>query len=480
MELRTILTDFDVDDTLPDIEITGLTHDSRQVKPGDMFVALPGLHVQGTDFITQAVDNGAVAILGPDIELDHENLVYITSDDPAASYSRLAANYYGHPSDDLNVIGITGTNGKTTTADLLSAILRTNQEKTATIGTLGLQTGTEKTATGFTTPEANRLHEVFHELKRAGFKNVVMEVSSHALVQHRVDDVSFNAAVFTNLSQEHLDYHDDMKSYIAAKTLLFESLPEGCPAIVNLDDDAVEAFMAAAPGPIFTFGHSPEAHLHPVDMGLSLERTIANLSWMGDPFAIESTLIGRYNLENIMAAAATALALDIDPEIITQGIISIGAIPGRLEKIESAAPGQVFIDYAHTEDAYAKVLGTMRELAGDDKEIITLFGCGGDRDRTKRPLMAATAENLSDQLIITSDNPRTESLNQIIGDIEKGLTGNKHTIIKDRKDALLHALGQMKPNTILMIFGKGREEYEIIGEDKVYHSDVAIVKGLGK
>ncbi len=495
MFLQQIMNGIHVGAPLPDLDITGLTHDSRQVIPGGLFVALPGLHVQGIEYIPQAIDNGAAAVAGPSPQPQALLCPYIEVEDPPAAYSRMAANFYQHPSRRMSVIGITGTNGKTTTAEVLAAILRVHHLPTAVVGTLGLQWEQTRQSTGFTTPEANQIHKIFSNFLEKDIQGVVVEVSSHALKQCRVDDVDFDVAVFTNFTQDHLDYHPDMNDYLESKLRLFHLLPADRPAIVNLDDPHAEYFIQAAPGPVVTYSLGKDTSLSGpstplragcqtdlwvTDMGLSPEITVANLVYQGQAFSIESRLMGQYNLENLLAATATALILGIPAAAIQEGILAVTTVPGRLECIPSTARGRVFIDYAHTPDAYAKLLSTIRQLASRDAEIITLFGCGGDRDRAKRPLMATQAETYSDRLIITSDNPRTESLEQINADIMKGLNRDKHVVINDRREALLHGLGTMTDHSILLILGKGREDYEIIGTEKVYHNDVEIVETYGK
>jgi len=463
-------------ETLGSLPIAGITHDSRQVAPEYLFAALPGSQKNGRDFIPQALARGAVAMIGPAPRPNTGNVPYFEVDNPRLAYSRLAANFYGHPSKEMTIAGITGTNGKTTTTALLASILRAHGRKTAAIGTLGLQRNANAQLTGFTTPEANQLQRYFTELRTEDIHTVVMEVSSHALDQHRVDDIDFNTAAFLNLTPEHLDYHRDMESYLAAKLRLFSLLEPDRPVVVNIDDPFGTHFQAAARGPVITYSLYQPAALQIVNLGLNLSRTVANLSWQGQTFSIESTLAGMHNLENILAAAATALALEAPIADIQAGIARAPAVPGRLERIETRAPGAVFIDYAHTPDAYEKILSTIRQLAGEEQKLITFFGCGGDRDRSKRPVMAAIAEHYSDQLVITSDNPRTESLDQIMADILEGLSKGKHLVIKDRKAALLQVLGDLSAESILLILGKGREDYEIIGTEKIYHNDVEIVE----
>ena len=476
MQLQEIMQGIELMASPPDMEVTGLTHDSRQVTPGNLFVALSGQRTDGTKFMAQAVANGAIAVVGP-LSVPGDGVrVYIGVNQPRSAYSRMAANFYRHPSRRMTVVGITGTNGKTTTAELVAAILRAHRMPAASLGTLGLRQESAVSPTGFTTPEAGQLHRIFSDLLDGAIQAVVMEVSSHALDQHRVDDVDFDAAAFTNLTREHLDYHQDMDAYLAAKLRLFKLLAPGRPAVVNVDDPAGDRFIEVAPGPVITYSLEKPAVLQVVHLGLSLERTIAILSYQDDKFSIESSLVGAYNLENLLAATAIALALGVPPMAIQAGISTVKAVPGRLERIPAHVPGAVFIDYAHTPDAYEKVLGAMHQLAPKGSRMITLFGCGGDRDRTKRPLMAAIAEARSDQLIITSDNPRTESLAQINGDVLRGLTGQKHVVIEDRQEALVHALGKMTADAILMILGKGRENYQIIGTEKIPHDDVEIVE----
>ncbi|UCD38118.1 MAG: UDP-N-acetylmuramoyl-L-alanyl-D-glutamate--2,6-diaminopimelate ligase [Fidelibacterota bacterium] len=476
MPLGQVMTGIDTRTPIPNLEITGLTHNSGLVASGFLFVALPGLHIQGTAFIREALANGAVAVAGPPVPSSTGSSPYIAIDDPRVAYSRMAANFHQHPSRQLSVVGITGTNGKTTTTEILSSILNAGSIPTAILGTLGLRWGEERASTGYTTPAANQIHEILADLLEKKIEGVVMEVSSHALKQHRADDVDFNVVVFTNFTQDHLDYHPDMDDYLASKLRLFELLPAGRTSIVNLDDPSGEHFIRAATGPVISYSLGRNADLKVIDMGLCLEVTVANLDYQGQTLSIESRLIGQYNLENLLAATATALAMEIPPDTIQEGISRVNCVEGRLERVTSGAPGRIFIDYAHTPDAYAKLLSTIRQLAPEKTEIVTLFGCGGDRDRAKRPLMAAQAEVYSDRLVITSDNPRTESLAQINADILSGLNHDKHVVIDNRREALHHALDSLAEHSILMILGKGREDYEIIGTEKVYHNDVEIVE----
>ena len=482
MALHDLMHGIDVAAPIPNLQVEGVSHDSRAIKPGYAFLALPGMQVQGTQFIPEAIARGAAAVIGPRIIAgdDHRagEVPYIPVSDPAVAYSRMAANFYAHPSRDMTVVGITGTNGKTTTAELVAAMLNAGGIPSATMGTLGARWNSTLETTGYTTPDPGTLQRLLAEMRAQELRGVVLEVSSHALAQHRTDDVDINVAVFTNLTQDHLDYHGDMEHYSAAKQRLFQMLPDDGIAVINADDPAGAAMAGSAPGSVLTYSLGGDVDLQVADYGLSIDRTVANLTFGDSSFSIESMLIGNYNLSNILAATLAALALKLPTEAVQSGIARVEAVPGRLERIDSAAGGTVMIDYAHTPDAYENVLGTLRRLLPETTTLTVLFGCGGDRDRSKRGLMAATAEKYADELIITSDNPRTEPLARINSDIVSGLGGKQYLIIEDRKEALLAALGAMTPDTLLLILGKGREPYEDIGGEKVPHDDVAIVENF--
>ena len=482
MALHDLMQGIDVAAPIPDMAVEGVSHDSRSIERGYAFLALPGMQLQGTQFIPEAISRGAAAIIGPQTMEGGDpragSVPYLQVSDPAVAYSRMAANFYDHPSRDMTIVGITGTNGKTTTAMLVASMLNAAGIKSATLGTLGARWNNNIESTGYTTPDPATLQRLLAQMRADGRKGVVLEVSSHALAQHRTDDVAVDVAVFTNLTQDHLDYHGDMDHYLAAKQRLFSMLPEGGIAVINADDPAGASMASAAPGAVLRYGLGDNADLQVSDLGLSIDRTVANLSFGDSRFSVESALIGSYNLANILAATLAGLALKLPTGAIVGGIADVRAVPGRLERIESAASGAVMIDYAHTPDAYENVLGTLRQLLPRKTEITVLFGCGGDRDRSKRGLMAAVAQSYADHILITSDNPRTEPLAQINGDIVAGFSGSKHQVIEDRKEALLAALGASKPESLLLILGKGREAYEDIGGEKRPHDDVAIIENF--
>ncbi len=473
--LEPLVTDVDIGD----IEITGIGHDSRAMQPGWLFAALPGKNYDGRDFLASAAANGALAAFGPRIDTPAP-LPYFEVTNPRYSYSYLANEIFDRPSSSLLVIGITGTNGKTTTAELVKSILEEARHRTAILGTLGFRMGDTLEPTNFTTPEAADIQAAMRKLVDHKYDALVMEVSSHALDQDRVSHIEFDGAIFTNLTREHLDYHHDLDNYFAAKQKLFRLLPVDKPAALNIADSRWQDIAAILKGPKITFGLNPAADLTVAELGQSIEGSVANLTYEDKTYAISSRLIGDYNLENILGAVAICCGLGIETQAIEQGIAAVRSIPGRLEEITSGAAGKVFIDYAHTPDAYEQVFKTISGLAWDQVKIFTLFGCGGERDATKRPMMASIAEIYSYQVIITSDNPRNEQLAAINAEIVVGFESDMHTVIDDRKEALEYALKSLDRDSILLVLGKGRENYNIVGTTKLPHDDIAIIEAFGK
>ena len=456
-------------------EISAITYDSRKVKPGTLFVAISGMQTDGHEFIPQAIENGAAAILSNGRKPKTKTVPILQVTDPRLAMSHISAQFYGNPSSAMNVVGITGTNGKTSITHILYHIMQNSGLSCGTLGTLGFRSPTGMMSTGFTTPESVEVQQMLHTLKMAGVDNVVMEISSHALDLHRVDDVDVDIAVFSNLTPEHLDFHGDMENYFKSKLQLFKRLSKTETAVVNLDDPYTDRICSATSAKLITYGMSKDANLHPVQSEFSLHGTKAQLKYAQTIISVDTPLIGEYNLSNIMAATTVGLSMGIPAEKIEKVLKSLPPIPGRLEDIPCDCPGKVFVDYAHTPDAYEKLFSNLTNLTDEKVSIMVVFGCGGDRDTEKRELMASCADQFSAFSFVTTDNPRTESLEKINADIIRGFKDNNYEVIPDREKAIHTALDRMDKNTILLVLGKGREKYQEIGTDKIPYSDIDII-----
>ena len=464
---------------LPGIDIHGLAYDSRQVKPGDVFIALKGLKAAGADFATDAIRRGAVAVVA-DRSADTEPTVpWVVVPDARAAMAALAADFYGHPSRSMQVVGITGTNGKTTTAYLLRAVFESAGKKCGLLGTVTYSVGDAELPASRTTPEAPDVQRMFRQMVDAGCGACVMEVSSHALALRRVDETAFAAAVFTNLTRDHLDYHGDMESYFTAKRRLFDMLPPGAPSVINLDDPRGETLRKAVSTPI-TYAINKQADVTPGPLTLTFEGLEFDARTPKGPVHVHSKLVGRPNVSNILATIAVATALDIPAPAIERGLASLGGVPGRFELVSSSKDDvTVVIDYAHTDDALKNLLETARPLA--PRRVITVFGCGGDRDRTKRPLMGAVAARLSDVVVMTSDNPRSEDPVRIIEEIKRGVppasdrTAATFSIV-DRKEAIQFAIKKAEPGDLVLLAGKGHEQSQTIGGKEMPFDEAAIAR----
>ena len=453
-------------------EIKAITYDSRKVKPGTLFVAISGIQDDGHEYIPQAIENGAVAVLSNGRSPKTREIPILQVQDPRIAMSHISAQFYGHPSKKMNIIGVTGTNGKTSITHILQHILKKSNINCGTLGTLGFHTPSGMISTGFTTPESVELQQMLSTLLMAGVRDVVMEISSHALNLHRVADVDVNIAVFSNLTPEHLDFHSDMESYFQSKLKLFTKLNNKNTAVINCDDPYAERIMEETSSNIFTYGMDNHADLYPVDIEYGLNGIQAQLQCGNIVVPVKSNLVGTYNLYNIMAATSVCLRMDIQPEIISQAMLQDLVIPGRLEAIPTnAKQGKIFIDYAHTPDAYEKIFSTISSLCSEETAIYTVFGCGGNRDNSKRSEMATIAEKYADFVIVSTDNPRTESLEAINSDIVSGFKGNNYEIILNRKDAIYRMMDQMDERSILLVLGKGEENFQEIGSEKIPYND---------
>jgi UDP-N-acetylmuramoyl-L-alanyl-D-glutamate--2,6-diaminopimelate ligase len=461
--------------------VTGVTADSRTVLPGHVFAALQGQRADGAAFVADAIARGAVGIVSEQAAPEGVHAPWLLVPDARLALARIAATLFRHPSHEMQVVGITGTNGKTTTAHLVASIFETAGIPCGVLGTVGYRVGNDLRPATHTTPESPEVQRLLREMVDGGAGACAMEVSSHALVLSRVDGVRFAAGVFTNLTRDHLDFHEDMEAYFQAKRRLFEMLPPGAPSVLNIDDPRGVSLAAEAEHPV-TFAIGRAADVTPGPLSFSLDGLVFEARTPRGPLAVRSKLVGRPNVYNILAAAATAVALDLPPDAIERGVAALAGVPGRFQ-IVSAAKDEItaVVDYAHTDDALRHLLETARSLATG--RLITVFGCGGDRDRTKRPLMGAVAGRLSDLIILTSDNPRSEDPGRIIQEIQRGITpdtrrdsGQGLLTIVDRRAAINRAIEVARAGDLVLIAGKGHEKYQVIGTEVVAFDDVAVAQ----
>lgn len=453
-----------------DVEATGVQHDSRAVVPGDLFAALHGERFDGRAFAGEAAKRGAVAAVGEGEAPAGLAIPWLSTADPRALLGPLAARAYGHPDRELVMAGVTGTNGKSTVATLLAAIFEAAGLKAGFIGTLGYRLGDRAFPGERTTPEASDLFRTLREMRRAGAAAVAMEVSSHALSLGRVEGAGFDVAVFTNLTRDHLEYHGDMEGYFAAKRRIFGHLKPNGRAAVNLDDPYGRRLAAEMPG-AFTYGEGGLITSRDVELTTSGIRAIFQTP-RGD-LAVRSPLLGRYNLENLLAAAASAEALGLPHAAVARAFAAQRPVAGRMEPVERGQPFPVFVDYAHTEAALEAALRSARDLSGG--RVAVVFGCGGERDPGKRPGMGRIAGELADLAIATSDNPRREDPEAILRAVEEGLkaAGRPYRAIPDRREAIRAAIetAAAEDGWAVLVAGKGHEEVQVIGERKIPFSD---------
>jgi len=466
--------------------VARISYDSRAVTPGAVFVALKGLQDDGTSYVRDAVGRGAIAVFAETPAAPGIDVPWYQVPDARLALAALASEFYGRPSEQLTLVGITGTNGKTTTSYLLASIFEAAGIKCGRIGTVGYRIGPREFEAARTTPEAPELQRMLRDMATQGCGACVMEVSSHALVLRRADYLRFAAGVFTNLTRDHLDFHGDMEQYFAAKRRLFELLPPDAVAVTNADDPRGAQFAAAAARPV-TYAIDAPADVRPGPIAFSLAGLQLEVRTPRGTLHLRAPLVGRPNAYNILAAVATATALDLPFDAIEAGIRDLAHVPGRFQVVSGPDDEvRVVVDYAHTDDALKNLLETARPLASG--RLITVFGCGGDRDRTKRPLMGAVAARLSDVVVVTSDNPRSENPAQIIEEIKRGIVlpadrvgpkggGPKAPVclaIPDRREAIERAVKEALPGDLVLVAGKGHEKYQVIGERTLPFDDVEV------
>ncbi len=451
-----------------DPTIGGVTHDSRMVAPGDLFVAIPGAVVDGHDYVERAVAAGAAAVLA---ERPVDAPAFVLVDDARAALAWAAAAVYGDPSSHLSVIGVTGTNGKTTVTHMVDHIVTAAGVSGAVVGTIGARIGTNERSVTRTTPEASDLQRLLSDMVEAGIEVTAIEVSSHALSLHRVDAIRFRIAAFTNLMQDHLDFHGTMDAYLGAKASLFTA-SRADHAVIMVDGDAGIAIASATDVPTTTVALTREADVTASHIVESLSGSTFVVNTAEATFPVDLPMPGRFNVANALVASAIALQIGIGPEAIARGLASIGTIAGRFERVESTTGFDVIVDYAHTPDAVAEVVAAARRLVPG--RVIVVFGAGGDRDREKRPAMGRAAGG-ADVAILTSDNPRTEDPSTIMKAVRSGIPPESTVIeIPDRRTAIRTAVEKAAPGDLVLILGKGHETGQDFG-DRVEPFDDRIV-----
>jgi UDP-N-acetylmuramoyl-L-alanyl-D-glutamate--2,6-diaminopimelate ligase len=463
------------------VVVTAITYDSRRVGSGHLFVALKGLHADGTSYARQAIEGGAVAVVSEQTPPAGTDVPWAVVENARRALAILADAFHRHPSRDMQVVGITGTNGKTTTAFLVASIFEAANVPCGVLGTVGYRIGGEIREATHTTPEAPEVQGLLREMVERGCGACAMEVSSHALSLHRVDGLRFAAGLFTNLTRDHLDFHANMEAYFQAKRRLFEMLPRAAPSVINLDDPRGGALVGLAGRPV-TYAIVRPADIMPGPLSFSLEGLSFDVRTPSGTLQIRSTLVGRPNVYNILAAISTGTALGLPLDAVGRGVAALAGVPGRFQVVSGSKDEvTVVVDYAHTDDALRNLLETARPLTR--KRLITVFGCGGDRDRTKRPLMGAVAGRLSDLIVITSDNPRSEEPTRIIEEIRRGITpdtrrdsSQRLMRVVDRREAISTAIELARPGDLVLIAGKGHEKYQVIGAEVLPFDDVAVAR----
>ncbi|HEX2861860.1 MAG TPA: UDP-N-acetylmuramoyl-L-alanyl-D-glutamate--2,6-diaminopimelate ligase [Lacunisphaera sp.] len=465
-----------------DRPISGLAMDSRRVMPGNLFFALPGRRADGSSFVDEAIQRGAVAVVGERIPAaTAARVTYIQVADARRALAQVAQRYFNFPDRSLELVGVTGTNGKTTVTNLIKHLLSTSTQRVGLVGTVNYDLGARVVPSYRTTPESLELFGMLAQMRDAGCRQAAMEVSSHGIDQQRVLGMQFGVAVFTNLTRDHLDYHRTIEAYYEVKSRLFNGELGAAPraAAINLDDPHGRRLAAELPKQIrvVTFGESPDAVLRAENVRLGFTSTALTLVWPEGRIEIESPFIGRYNVSNLLAAFAACYALGRDPSVIALRLKTFPGVSGRMERIDEGQPFNVLVDYAHTDDALRNALGMLRAITPG--RLLVVFGCGGNRDRSKRPLMTAAVQEFADFAWATADNPRGEALERIFADMRAGVTtAEKINFIEDRRHAISVALDAARAGDCLLIAGKGHETYQEFADTIVPFDDRQVVREL--
>ncbi|MDI6758953.1 MAG: UDP-N-acetylmuramoyl-L-alanyl-D-glutamate--2,6-diaminopimelate ligase [Candidatus Omnitrophota bacterium] len=459
-------------------EIKGISCNSKEVKKGFVFVAIKGSCQDGNSFIDEAKAKGAKAIIlqGKDQRVNNlRGVFFITVKNSRKALAKLAAVFFGNPSSKVKVIGITGTNGKTTVAYLIEALLFKAGLSAGVIGTINYRFKGKIIISKNTTPGPIELQFLLAEMAEKNIDYAAIEASSHALDQGRTEQIDFHSAIFTNLTQDHLDYHKTLKNYFLAKAKLFKNMSPESFVVINNDDKHARFLKKLTPARIITYGIKNSAEVRAEDIKFNSSYSEFLIKYLKGNIKVRSRLIGLYNIYNILAVASWGIKEGIDLSDIKNAIRGISFVPGRLERIDLFKRFSVFVDYAHTEDALANVIQTLRQVC--KRRIIVVFGCGGGRDKIKRPLMGSVVSELADFAIITTDNPRLEAPLQIIEDIKKGINKNNYCIIPDRLEAIRKSLFMAKPGDIVLVAGKGHENYQVLKDKTIHFDDRQAIRG---
>jgi UDP-N-acetylmuramoyl-L-alanyl-D-glutamate--2,6-diaminopimelate ligase len=462
-------------------DVASIVYDSRKVKKNSLFVAIKGFNADGHKFILDAINKGALAIVlednnaVPEEIFSGQGIAKILVKDSRVALAELSNYFFKQPSKKIKLIGITGTNGKTTTSYFIKNILETTGNKTGVTGTIANYIGNEKLNSTLTTPESNDMNELLLEMYNKGCRYAVMEASSHSLFLKRTYDLNFAAAVFTNITSDHLDFHENFENYLNAKKILFDSLNESAIGIYNLDDKNSSLLIKDSRAALYSYGMSSNADFILKDIKYDLNGTNFIIERNGSRYQATTTLVGEFNAYNAGAAFAVTVLLGIDEEKAIEGIKNTGQVSGRFEIIGKGSK-KVIVDYSHTADSLEKTLLAIKKIVKDENPVYTVFGCGGNRDKTKRPVMGRIAAKYSRKAIITSDNPRFENPSEIINEIKKGIPSDNYEVIENREEAIKKAIETSEENAVILVAGKGHESYQEIKGVRKHFSDQEVAR----
>lgn len=462
-------------------DIESITYDSRKVKKNTLFVAISGFSTDGHRFILDAISKGATAVIlennnaVPNDIFMHHNVTKILVQNSRQALAEASNAFYKEPTKKMEVFGVTGTKGKTTTSYFIKNILETSGRKTGLVGTIANYIGSRQIYTSMTTPESSDLNQLFADMVSEGCSSCVMEVSSHSLVLKRVNNVEFRVAVFTNITSDHLDFHGTVEEYLKAKKILFDSLKETSIAIYNADDEKSALVISDTKAKTYSYGTKAGADFLVKNISYDLNGTSFEVEYNGESYKIKTGLAGAFNALNAAAAFASCVLSGIDINTVIKGIETTPQVPGRFETIEHKNK-IVIIDYSHTADSLEKALEAIHTIVKDERPVYTVFGCGGNRDKTKRPVMGKIASDLSDRVIVTSDNPRFEDPMEIITEIAQGIGKNNYQVIENREEAIKSAIINSEENAVILIAGKGHETYQEIKGVRSHFSDKEIAE----